>query len=60
MKKSVVWQHHNMSRSKKQQKVNESEYAGIATLAMLDLEDDDTGFQGFDWSFLHCCSYFSW
>ena len=36
------------SCSKKQQKVNESEYTGIATLAMLDLENDDTGFQGFD------------
>ena len=34
------------SCSKKQQKVNE--YVDTATFAMSDVEDDDTGFQGFD------------
>ena len=46
------------SCSEKPSKVNENEYADIATLAMPDLEDDDTGFQGFDRGFLHCRSYF--
>ena len=47
------------SCSEKRQKVYENEYADIATLAMSDLVDDDTGFQGFDRRFLHCYSYFS-
>ena len=47
------------SCSEKRRKINENEYVDIATLVMSNLGDDDMGFQGFDWSFLHCRSYFS-
>ena len=57
MTKSVVWQY--KSCSKKRQKVNDNEYVDIATLIMPNLGDDDMGFQGFNWSSLHCTSYFS-